>query len=482
METDHDLPKWLLNPLKESLRTLFIGADSKADKLSTINEYQGVPVKDESRLYRGARKSKITGKLKELLVRDQKSMAALTKASDGRFVPFLTSDPRIYHLDSNLPTPIREILTYYYWRVRIPPDSPCRIKVGLFGRQGKMVIKPPTEKTICRVVIHLGPDEVYQLTEIDESGKYGSKNERVISDGSYLVFDQEYLSNHNIFVSSNPHVKLPLPGNCDEMIQQGLSAVGSGRQFGGKAKMPNTDRIKKMMSKSTVRLRSYRRLTVILDFGSSSLIEDDKMIEIANFGEGAGPAPPNGKEVKGKGKMEWPDELPSSIPDDIAKSLPPGIDPSIIGKVTKDKKLAEMINSIAKGVASDLEGRDELQSSEPMITKDLVGAIAKSAVGRINPNEVNRLSDNIEAVASGISPNLAGGGLSRKAKRRKARRARRAENRTGGKNNRPDLNDLSLSSETSADLPKENENQTEKEIHDTDQLLSRMDEEKSGKN
>ena len=40
METDHDLPKWLLNPLKESLRTLFIGTDSKTDKLSTINEYQ----------------------------------------------------------------------------------------------------------------------------------------------------------------------------------------------------------------------------------------------------------------------------------------------------------------------------------------------------------------------------------------------------------------------------------------------------------
>nr|QBK91162.1 MAG: hypothetical protein LCPAC202_01360 [Pithovirus LCPAC202] len=474
METDHNLPEWLLNPLKESLIKLFVGSDPKAEKLSIINEYQGVPVKDKTRLYRGARKSKITHKLKELLLRDQKSMANLTEASNGRFVPFLTSDPRIYHLDSNLPTPVRELLTYYYWRVRIPPDSPCQIQVGLFGRQGKMVIKPPTGKIICRVVIHLGPNEVYKLTEIDESGKYGFSTDRVISDGSYMVFDQEYLSNHNIFVSPNPHVKFPLPENCDEMIKEGLSAVGSGRQFGGKAKLPKSDSIKKMMSKSTIRLRSYRRLTVVLDFGSSSLIEDDKMIEIANFGEGAGPAPPskNGEE---SGSMEWPDELPSTIPPDIAKSLPPGIDPSIIGKVFKDKKLSGMISGIAKSVAADLEGREELQSSEPMITKDLVGAIAASAVNRINPNEISRLSDNIEAVASDVSPALISK-MSRKTKRRRARRARRTRNKTTGDDNFPDLSDISLTSETPNDLPKEKgkEKQTEQQISDTDELLSRI--------
>ena len=405
-------------------------------------------------------------------------MADLEEKPDNKFVPFLTTDPREYHLNPNLPTPIRELLTYYYWRVRIPPDSPCQIKVGLFGRQGKMVIKPPTEEKIaCRIVIHLGPEEVYQLTEINKSGKLGCSEKRIISDGSYMVLDQQDLLNHNIFVSPNPRVKLPLPDNCDEMIQQGLSAVGSGNQFGGNAKMPNPERIKQMMSKTTIRLRTYRRLTVILDFGSSSLVNDEKMLEIANFGDGAGPSPPEGENG---GKMEWPDQLPSSIPANIAKSLPPGIDPGIIGRVARDKQLAGMVNSIARGVASDLEGRDELQSAEPNITKDLVSAIASSAVRRISPNKVAGLSKNVEAIVSDINPDLIGGS-SRKERRKRSRRAKRARR----KRNRnlvdsPDLADLDDPSLTlnSANSITESEDKTDQETHQVDELLSRMSKDK----
>ena len=477
MEDDHNLTEWLSNPLRESLETLFLDLDSNLEKRSTINEYQETPVKDETRLYRGARKSKITPKLKELLLLDQQSMTNLQEDDDNKFVPFLTSDPREYHLNSNLPTPIRELLTYYYWRVRIPPDSPCQIKVGLFGRQGKMVIKPPTdEKVVCRVVIHLGPEEVYQLTEVNKSGKLGFSKQRVISNGSYMVLNRECLLEHNIFVSPNPRVKFPLPENCEEMIQQGLSAVGSGNQYGKKTKMPNSNQIKKMMNKTIVRLRTYRRLTVVLDFGPSSLVEDDKMVKIANFGDGAGPPPP-GRE-KGD-KMEWPEKLPSTIPANIAKSLPPGIDPSIIGRISGDKQLAGKVNSIAKGVASDLEGREELNSEQPMITKDLVSAIATSAVKRISRDKVVKLSDNIEAVVSETNPNLINGS-SRKARRRKARKDRRNRNRNRGKVDSPTLTNLDDPSLTldSGDSITEPGGKSEQETLDRDDLLSRMSKDK----
>lgn len=430
MQANHHFPNWLPNLLQASLKNLFSDCNSKDEKLAIIYDYQTSPSQDATNLYRGARKSQITNKLKQLLEADQTQLSppgdSETTSTDDTFVPFLTEDPRNYHLDPKLPVSIKELLIYYYWRVRIPPDCSCHLKVGYFGRQGRTIIKPPSNpKIVCRIVTHLGPDEVYKLTKVDSSGKRGSSEEKVFTNGSYIVLNKQDLTSHNVFVSPNPHVKFPLPNNCDEMIQQGLSAVGSSSQFSKNAKMPNSDQVKQMMQRSgigkpIIRPRTYRRLTIILDFESSSLVDDQRLLKIIDFNRGAGPAPPRNGNPK---RQDWPDQLPNSIPPDIAKSLPPGIDTSIISRVAKDKQLSGMISKVAKGVAADLEGRDDLQGEQPQITGELVGAIANSAVQRIRPDKVRKLSKNVESVITDTNPNLPG--ISRKARRRRARRARK---------------------------------------------------------
>jgi hypothetical protein len=463
MQKAHYLPNWATEALTDSLKTIF--SDQVSDKSSDIQHHQSTPIKNQ-------RQAKISTdfieKLKLLVDEDQEQLGHVNQ---DKFIPFLTEDPREYQFDSGLPVDIYQLLSYFYWRMRIPPDCNCSILIGRFGRQAKTLINPPKTEVACRIILHLGPDEVYSFTEVSSSGKRGISKPVTVPNGSYFIMDKSEATSHNIFVSSNRNVEFPLPDNCDEMIQQGLSAVGSGNQFGKGAKMPSPEQVKKMMEKSgvvrkTIRLKNYQRLTIILDFGPSALTEETKILEIARFGNGAGPPPPGPSNGSWNGKLHT--DIPTGISEGIASILPPGINPSILGKVAGDKKLSGYVTDVARGVASDLEGREELNSSSPMITSGLVEAIACSAVKRISPEKVSKIGKNIEALQSD-GPSTS---KSRRTQRRKARRAavRRNVLETGGENIQiPSIGDFQVESSISSESTSTEDNSSE-----TAEILARM--------
>ena len=416
------LPEWVIDPLTSSLKSLFQMDISEKDRFSL--GFKSGPIYKTTRKYRGVKGSPITTELRTLLEKDQNRLQLLKSdleskgklsAIESESLNIMTQDPRSYHLSPQLPAAIRDLLLYYYWRVRLPPDVSCNIKVGLFARQAKMTIKPPSKesKTMCRIVVHLGPTEVYKLTKLTKSGKFASSEEEVMENGSYLVLDKTQLFEHNIFVSGNPRVKFPLPSNYDELVEQGLSAVGSSNK---KAKMPTPDHVKQMveqsgMIKQTIRGRHYRRLTIILDCDPSALVPDDQLLQIISYDD------------TDKSTPETP------VPEEMMGKLPAGLDPSILGKVANDKKLVGLVSEVAMGVKSDLEKRTDLEADDPQITPELIGAIAESATRRISPDKVRGLSSNVESILSDLNPN----------EKRSSRKTRRKPRNNSSKGS---LNDL----------------------------------------
>ena len=353
---------------------------------------------------------------------------------------FKVLDPREYHLSSDLPLSIKELLYYFYWAGRIPPDCNSKIHAGLYHRRGKTTVKPPDKQVVCRLVLHLGPDEVYKLTEILGNKQLGESKEIVMANGSYLLLGKSDFTDYNVHVSGDPKVQFPsiIPSNYEEVIQEKMGAMGlSG---GNKVK---SDRIRRQIAtdnrlkgRSTIRPRNYQRLTLIVDFASSKIIEDGKMLDTARFKDPNSSNPASMLEG-----LQIPDQLPTEIPAHIRASLPPGINPDIISKVAKDGKLSGLVTRVAKGVASDLKERNELTSENPVITGDLVSAIAASAMKNFDPSSIGDISSNIESLVE----ELGEGGLplntkAKRAVKRKLQKQRRRKRRGASRKTEEDSN------------------------------------------
>ena len=315
-------------------------------------------------------------------------------------------DPRLYHLPDDLPLVVKELLVYYYWVGRIPPDCSCTVTISGHGRQSPSKVYPRKKKTSCRLVIHFGPDEVYQLQDVVSN----DKKELALVDGAYMMLDHERLTDKTVFVSRETKVIFPsiLPEDIEDHVIKGASQMGVGGINKKKMKNKTTQRMiehrDKQRRRQVIRLRNYRRYTVVIDYGPSELLSEEEMVEIFK-------TPYAGDNSSG----DLSDKL-KRIPDHIKASLPGHMNQDLINKVAKMPKLSGMVDRITNNVAADVGSIDEIDG-------EAVGKIAGSAFKHIDIDEVRENADEINEVVDELMPEMK---KKREAKRKERNRKRRA--------------------------------------------------------
>jgi hypothetical protein len=323
-------------------------------------------------------------------------------------------DPRLFHVSDDLPQIIKELLLYAHWKLRIPGDCGCQMQVSYSRRGSKSLYKSPTDKTVCRIVLHFGPDDVYKLTEVLTNGQYGESKNSVMSTGSSIMLGAKEFENCNVFVPSGVKFEFPsiLPPNIESIARREMKKM----KGGGKGSMKSMDmnRLNSMSKRSGMRMKSYRRISVVMDFGPSHYVNDSKILEYANNLNNGG----------------IPNEMPTDLPDHIKARLPP----KISGLISNSKgKLNRKVKEVGQKVYSDIKDRQELKSSTPNITNDLINDIGKSVQSNINRKDVEHLKPEIDEIAKELGMDdksmSAMSSAFKREERRKRQRQRRKERR-----------------------------------------------------
>jgi len=319
-------------------------------------------------------------------------------------------DPRDYYPDSeeDLPIQIRIILYYYYWQRKIPADCNCKVTVSCHGRKSRTNVGPIDDKTVCRAVLHLGPVDVYSFSEKLKSG-YCNKTKVTMVNGGNLLMDHDTCYRRTVYVPAGTMITFPsmLPEDYADSVKEQMSKMGLG---GANRKKIDNQRVRNQiagdsrMIKKKVRLRDYRRYTVVLDFGPSKLVSEDSITDI----------------IKREGGDQIIDGMKSmGIPDHIAAAMPNHVKHDILDKVAKMPKMANMVGRIAENVKRDVTGHDGVQKDQ--MDKETITAITKSVFDNMDINEIKANAAEIEEIANSVIPKEA----RRQARNRKRREARK---------------------------------------------------------
>jgi len=187
-------------------------------------------------------------------------------SEDGR--PIKVLDPRFFHPSSNLPNSLRELLLYMNWKLRIPADCPCNIKLIAGKRRARTFCNQPSDDSVCRVIMHFGPEDVYRINELLTNGKRsGDYKDYIMKSGSCLLMDRTEFKDRSLYVSGDTKIVWPsiIPDNMDidKMSKEQMSRMGvSGRK--GRAKIDRS-RIEQMAQRRPgIRTRSYHRPVCLL--------------------------------------------------------------------------------------------------------------------------------------------------------------------------------------------------------------------------
>lgn len=290
-------------------------------------------------------------------------------------------DPRLFHLNSELPQVVQELLLYAHWKLRVPADCEARMKIQYSRRDVRTMFRPPSEEVVCRVVIHFGPDEVYSLTEILTNGKYGESKKSVMTTGSSMLLGKEEFEKCNIFVPNGTRIHFPsfLPPDFEEIAKKQMRKMkGAGR--GSSARM-DMSQVQSMSKRTELRMKNYRRVSVLIDFGPSEYISNSAFIDYTKSG----------------GVEGIPDKLPTDIPDHMKARLPT----KFRGMISDSKgELNRKVKSAGQSVYEDIKHRDELKSNTPQLTTGLIKDINKSVQKNVKYDDIKHLRPEIDEIAS----------------------------------------------------------------------------------
>ena len=321
--------------------------------------------------------------------------------------------------ETNIPTVVQALLLFCYYEECVPPDVPCYVQLGKYGRNGRMKFIPPTRNDIVkRVVVHIGPDEVYKLTEII-NGQIGDSKDIVMPKNTFIILGKNDFSNNNIFVSPNTRVEFPsvVPDNYGELAKKQMAKMGLSASNN---KAINSDRVRNAVNtdsrfrRTTIRSQNYQRTTIIIDFGPSQLVLPPKK---SSFIPG-----------------EIPDHIPkindiSQLPPHILASLPRGIGitPSLINKFAANEKLSTTVMGLVGSITDTLKESGLLQDGQNNMSSEVLQAVSKSAAETIGGDAFKNITPELNKVMKGIIPNKTGTKNSNRRARRKAQRAQAKE-------------------------------------------------------
>lgn len=434
------MDKEIVSTLQENLlKDLFPKALANNEKYSAFKIFENQPIRKEEIV--DISYSTILSKLEKEVVEDIKAMenrienGEIKNETDDRPVKVL--DPRYFHIDSKLPTSVRELLLYMHWKLRIPADCHSNIRIFIAKRQGRTNCRPPkTKDTACRIITHFGPDDVYKLSEILTNGQNGDSTDHTMVNGSSLLLDKHQLKEYGLYISPNPKILFPSSIPTDVDIEAIAKAQMSKMKVPGKGRVSvDTNKIKSMTQRRGIRARKYVRLTVIIDFGKSVYIEESKILDVART----------------VNRINAPNNISGGIPTELPEHIRAQLPQEIRGVVENaGGKLNRKVSEIGRNIVSDLGNRPELYSDQPNITNEFVSDVATSAIRNIKLEDVKELAPDIDKLAETIgTDNLP---IDPKLKRRMKREERKNKaprrNFTSNSNHLNDDLDTSIDSDS----------------------------------
>lgn len=210
--------------------------------------------------------------------------------------PIAENDGKI-EFESDPPKVIQGILVYVNSCWKMPLDSTCTVTVNYCMRRSQMIIDPPKNNVVCRIILNYGYDETYYMkrnekssteaatetvstppsTPVDisspespsdtltpptEKSKMEKLVDKLFSDlpdqrkllvhaGSAIILGPKMVSNYEIKVPADPHVKFP---DFSDKIAKNINGIPGYRENG---------------RSGTIRPGTYNRITIILDYQTS---------------------------------------------------------------------------------------------------------------------------------------------------------------------------------------------------------------------
>ena len=155
----------------------------------------------------------------------------------------------------DIPDVIWNLASYGHKEWKIPSEAHCIVNVGIYMRKAQMKIDPPSKQILCRIVLNYSYDETFVFQTSSKNGKrttYATIKNVVVPSNNALILGPSMMCDHQLYVSSNPHVELTstdFPKNIPKNIQQTIPGIPS-----------------YLSRNKTIRPQNYERITVVLDY------------------------------------------------------------------------------------------------------------------------------------------------------------------------------------------------------------------------
>lgn len=355
--------------------------------------------------------------------------------------PMKVLDPRFFHPSEELPNSLKELALYMNWKLRIPADCPCNIKVIAGKRRARTFCNEPDKSRVCRVIMHFGPEDVYRINDLLTNGKRsGDHNDYIMKSGCCLLMDKDEFKYRSLYVSGDTKITWPsiIPENLDidKMGKEQMSRMNvSGRKLRGKL---DRSRIEQMAQRRPgIRTRSYLRFTVIMDYDASHYIDNSHILNIARKADQA-----DGSNMGGG--------IPTELPEHIRATLPPEIRGVVEGA---DGKLSSKVSDISRNVSRDLAHRPELRGSVHDISANFIEEATSSVVNNISINDLKDIEPDLDKLAERFGQNGRPANLEDPAIRRDImRKERKARSRPRQYTNNASSSSLSLDTDLDLDI------------------------------
>jgi hypothetical protein len=278
--------------------------------------------------------------------------------------------------------------------LRIPADCKSTIQVCFARRQGKTLFAASDNENVCRIVFHFGQDDVYKLTEVFGKGRYGDSKEFAMVNGACLLLDPDQFAFRTVYVSPNPKISFPsvLPDDFEAIAQKQISKMSAG--MGKNAKISKTvdrARAEQLSKRTSIRPRSYNRLSIVMDFEKSEYLKSEKVLDIARSLNS--PCAPG----------EFPNRLPTDIPEHIKASIPGGIASKLYDGMSG--KLNDTVSSIGNNVLNDVKDRHDITGPIENMRADFISDVTSSVIRNVDMKDVAKLAPDIENLVKDVDVN-----------------------------------------------------------------------------
>lgn len=422
---------------KGLINELFSHVKVKHENFLATKSFVNQPIRKEEIV--STNDDRLLARLEKEVVKDIEIMkkrissGEITNKDDDR--PIEVLDPRFFHPNSKLPQSVRKLLLYMHWKLRIPADCHCKIKICAGKRRARTNCQPIKRKNdrVCRIITHFGQDDVYKLTD----NILGNSKEYTMVNGASILLNRNQLNTQALNISNLTKITFPsnIPDDVDiEAIAKAQISKMKTPGRGGKMSI-DTSRIKGMTQRTSIRLRRYIRISVIMDFGPSVYIAENKVLDIA----------------RSINKTAAPNGLTGGIPTELPEHIRAQLPKNIRGIVENSGgKLNQKVSEIGRNIVSDLGDRPELNSPQPTISESFISDVASSAIRNININDIKDLEPDINKLTEAVGiDNLPIDPEVRRRMKREKRKARGTRHNFTNDPIKPSINSNSSSSSSS---------------------------------